>query len=117
MILGFNTNFMYSARAVGRGGAATANVKRFDISPVYHKSVAGGHPKESLEATFDIVQDEGNIRGHQLEAETLLSVCQVMSSLPSGEGTSDSEALSSKSSTKQGAKDKKRRIHLVTLTI
>ena len=78
---------MDSARAVGRGGAATANVKRFDISPVYHRSVAGGHPKESLEATFDIVQDEGSTRGHQLEAETILSVCQVMTSLPTSEGT------------------------------
>ena len=48
--------------------------------------MAGGHPKESLEATFDIVQDEGSIRGHQLEAETLLSVSQVMTLLPSSEG-------------------------------
>lgn len=60
---------------------------------MYHKSVAGGHPKESLEATFDIVQDEGNIRGHQLEAETLLSVSQVMSSLPSSEGTFEPEGF------------------------
>jgi hypothetical protein len=62
-------------------------MKRFDIGTVYHKSVAGGHPKEALEATFDIVQDETSIQGHQLEAETLVTVCQVMSSFSSGEGT------------------------------
>jgi hypothetical protein len=63
-------------------------MKRFDIGTVYHKSVAGGHPKEALEATFDIVQDETSIRGHQLEAETLMTVCQIMSSISSGEGAS-----------------------------
>lgn len=55
-------------------------MKRYDIGTVYHKSVTGGHPIETLEATFDIVQDEGSIRGHQLEAETLLTVCQALSS-------------------------------------
>lgn len=73
---------------MGRGGSATANMKRFDIGTVFHKSVAGGHPKEAVEATFDIVQDEANIRGHQLEAETLVTVCQVMSSFScSSDGT------------------------------
>jgi len=61
-------------------------MKRFDISTVYHKSVAGGHPKEALEATFDIVQDETSTRGRQLEAETLLTVCQIMNSISSSEG-------------------------------
>lgn len=61
-------------------------MKRFDIGTVYHKSVAGGHPKEALEATFDIVQDESSIDGYQLEAETLLTVCQVMTAMPSSEG-------------------------------
>ena len=67
-----------SARAVGRGGAATANLKRYDISPVYHKSVTGGHPKETLEASFDIVQDESGARGYQLESEAILSVCRTL---------------------------------------
>ena len=48
--------------------------------------MAGGHPKESLEASFDIVQDEANCRGHQLEAEALLVVCQVMSHVPNDAG-------------------------------
>lgn len=53
-------------------------MKRFDINTVFHKSLTGGHPKEALEASFDIIQDETNIRGHQLEAETLLAACQVI---------------------------------------
>jgi hypothetical protein len=53
---------------------------------VYHKSVAGGHPRESLEATFDVVQDDPGIRGHQLEAEALVTLCQVMASFPAREG-------------------------------
>lgn len=75
-----------SARAVGRGGAATANLKRYDISPVYHKSVTGGHPKETLEASFDIVQDESSVKGYQLEGETILSVCRVMGALGMEQG-------------------------------
>ncbi|CAJ1930603.1 unnamed protein product [Cylindrotheca closterium] len=70
------------ARAVGRGGVATSNVKRYDISRVYHKSAVGGHPKESLEATFDIVQDDPRIKGQHLEAEIILSISQIMSSIP-----------------------------------
>ena len=77
----------FSARAVGRGGSATANMKRFDIGTVFHKSVAGGHPKEALEASFDIIQDGSSVHGYHLEAEALMSVCQVMSFLPKDEGT------------------------------
>lgn len=62
-------------------------MKRFDINTVFHKSVAGGHPKQALEASFDIVQDEANCRGYQLEAETLLVVSQVMSTVPNDAGT------------------------------
>jgi hypothetical protein len=76
-----------SARAVGRGGSATSNIKRYDISNVYHKSAVGGHPKESLEATFDIIQDDPKIKGYQLEAEIILTVCQVFSSFPMRNGT------------------------------
>jgi hypothetical protein len=61
-------------------------MKRFDIGTVYHKSIAGGQPKEALEASFDIVQDETNCRGHHLEAEALLVVCQVMSAVPRDAG-------------------------------
>jgi len=70
------------ARAVGRGGVATSNIKRYDIATVYHKSAVGGHPRESLEASFDIVQDDPRIKGHHLEAEIVLTVCQMMSSIP-----------------------------------
>ena len=71
---------------MGRGGAATSNLKRYDFAQVYHKSVAGGHPRESLEATFDIVQDYANAAGHLLESEVIMVVCQAMSLLPSAEG-------------------------------
>jgi len=70
------------ARAVGRGGSATSNIKRYDIGTVYHKSTVDGHPKETLEATFDIIQDDPRIRGQQLEAELLLTVCQVLNLFP-----------------------------------
>lgn len=72
----------FSARAVGRGGSATSNIKRYEIGTVFHKSAVGGHPREAVEASFDIIQDDPRIRGQQLEAETLLTVCQVMSSFP-----------------------------------
>jgi len=84
---------LFSARAVGRGGSATSNVKRYDIATVYHKSTVGGHPRESLEATFDIIQDDPRIRGHQLEAETLLTVCQVLNSFPLRNGKFDKSNL------------------------
>jgi hypothetical protein len=71
------------ARALGRGGAATSNLKRYDIDRVYHKSLAGGHPRESLEASFDIVQDDLQAYGDQIEAETLMVVCQAMSHVAS----------------------------------
>lgn len=71
------------ARALGRGGAASSNLKRFDIDRVYHKSLAGGHPRESLEASFDIVQEDPQGNGVQLEAEALMVVCQAMSNAAS----------------------------------
>jgi hypothetical protein len=69
------------ARAVSRGGVASSNVKRYDVNTVYHESDAGGHPNESLEATFDIIQDEANAKAEYLEAETILVLCRVMSLL------------------------------------
>jgi hypothetical protein len=35
-----------------------------------------------MEATFDIIQDDPRLKGEQLEAEILLTVCQVMGSFP-----------------------------------
>jgi histidyl-tRNA synthetase len=69
------------ARAVGRGGQSASNLKRYDIDRVYHKAMAGGHPKESLEASFDIVQDDANIKGYCLECEAILSVSQSLAQL------------------------------------
>jgi hypothetical protein len=74
------------ARAVGRGGSAASNVKRYDIDRVHHKAIAGGHPRESLEATFDIVVEDPQLSGSQIEAETLFVLCQVMSAFPPTEG-------------------------------
>lgn len=75
------------ARAIGRAGSAASNVKRFDIDRVHHKSIAGGHPREALEATFDIVveQDSQIISGHQIEAETIYAVSQVMAAFQPAE--------------------------------
>lgn len=50
------------ARAVSRGGSATSNMKRYDINKVYNESDAGLHPKEMLEASFDIIQDENTAK-------------------------------------------------------
>ena len=70
------------ARAVSRGGSSTNNMKRFDISKVFIESEAGLHPKEMLEASFDIIQDENIAISEYLEAETVLVLCRVMSLLP-----------------------------------
>eukprot|EP00578_Thalassiosira_sp_NH16_P006270 CAMPEP_0181120618 /NCGR_PEP_ID=MMETSP1071-20121207/24259_1 /TAXON_ID=35127 /ORGANISM="Thalassiosira sp., Strain NH16" /LENGTH=1767 /DNA_ID=CAMNT_0023205299 /DNA_START=89 /DNA_END=5389 /DNA_ORIENTATION=+ len=72
------TNF---ARAVSRGGSATSNMKRFDISKAFTESPAGLHPKEILQASFDIIQDENRAKSEFLEAETILVLCRVMSLL------------------------------------
>jgi hypothetical protein len=70
------------ARALGRGGSATSHLKRYDIDRVFHKSMAGGHPRESLEASFDIVHED-HAKDLQIEAETIMVACQVMGLLPS----------------------------------
>lgn len=69
------------ARAVSRGGSSTNNLKRYDINKVFTESDAGLHPKEMLEASFDIIQDESVAISEFLEAETLLVLCRVMSLL------------------------------------
>lgn len=75
------------ARALGRGGTATSNIKRYDIDRVYHKSLAGGHPRESLEASYDIVHDDPQASGVQLEAEAMMVLCQAMDSIAAPQGT------------------------------
>jgi len=69
------------ARAVSRGGSSTSNMKRYDINKVFIESDAGLHPKEMLEASFDIIQDENTAKSEFLEAESILVLCRVMSLL------------------------------------
>lgn len=71
------------ARSLSRGGSSTTNLKRFDINKIFSESDAGLHPKESLEASFDIIQDENSAISVYLEAETILVLCQAMSLLAS----------------------------------
>jgi hypothetical protein len=75
------SSFRVIARAVGRGGSATSHLKRYDIDKVYHKPMAGGHPRETLEASFDIVHD-GSGKVHIVEAEAFYVASQVMGLLP-----------------------------------
>lgn len=65
------------ARAIGRAGGL--GVKRYDIDKTYHSSKVGGHPRECLEASFDIVLEGANSRGDIFEAEVIMVVCQVFS--------------------------------------
>jgi histidyl-tRNA synthetase len=69
------------ARAVGRGGQSASNLKRYDIDRVYHKAMAGGHPKETLEASFDIIHDDNSIKVYSLESESLFIVSQGLAQL------------------------------------
>ncbi|KAK1734261.1 eukaryotic translation initiation factor 2-alpha kinase [Skeletonema marinoi] len=66
------------ARSISRGGAATSNIKRYEIGKCFLESDAGGHPKEMLEASFDIVQDASSVNQPFLEAEAVLVLCQVI---------------------------------------
>ena len=69
------------ARVVGRGGQSASNLKRYEIDRVYHKSISGGHPRPSMEGSFDIIQDDSSLKGYFLEAEAILVASQVMSQL------------------------------------
>jgi len=74
------------ARQCARGGSATACVKRFDINTVYQKGLAGGHPREMIEASFDIIYENPKDYGEYLEAETIMVLCQSIASIfPCGE--------------------------------
>ena len=67
------------ARAVGRGGQSASNLKRYEIDRVYHKSISGGHPRTSMEASFDIIQDGSSLKSYYLEAEAITVACQALS--------------------------------------
>ncbi len=67
------------ARSIGRAGGL-GGLKRYDIDRTYHKSKVGGHPLESLEASFDIVLEGGNAQSHVFEAENIMLVGQAMKS-------------------------------------
>lgn len=69
------------ARAVGRGGHSASNLKRYEIDRVYHKSISGGHPRTSMEASFDIIQDDAGLKSYFLEAEAIAVASQAMSLL------------------------------------
>lgn len=56
-------------------------MKRYDIDKVFHKSLTGGHPRETLEATFDVVHDDAK-KLDLLEAEIIHVSSQVMGMLP-----------------------------------
>ena len=69
------------ARQCARGGSATACFKRYDIDKVYLNGIAGGHPRESLEASFDIVDEDNKNNGEYLEGETILVLCQSIGTI------------------------------------
>jgi len=65
------------ARAIGRGGGALSNVKRYDIGKSYLKSISGGHPREILEASFDIVLEDNASKNEYFTAEVIMVICQA----------------------------------------
>lgn len=71
----------FSARSIGRGGSATTRLKRYEIGRIYHKAIAGGHPRESLEASFDVIFDDSSLTEF-IEAETIMVALQVIKILP-----------------------------------
>jgi len=69
------------ARSVARGGDVCSRMKRYDIDRVYRGALSGGHPKECLEASFDIVYGDMYASSEYIEAEALVVVCNVMSTI------------------------------------
>lgn len=67
------------ARSIARGGCGS--LKRYSISKVFHRSLAGGHPTEKLEASFDIIQDDQSAKAEVFQAETIFLLCQILSSI------------------------------------
>ncbi len=64
------------ARSVGRAGGLS--IKRYNIDRTYHRSRVGGHPRESLEASFDIVLEGASSNCDIFEAEVILVISQVI---------------------------------------
>jgi histidyl-tRNA synthetase len=69
------------ARAIGRAGSAASHLKRYEVGRVFHKSMAEGHPRETLEASFDVVHEDISL-GSISEAETVVVASQILSLLP-----------------------------------
>ncbi len=69
------------ARAIGRGGGALSNVKRYEIGTSFLKSISGGHPREFLEASFDIIMEDRGAKNEIFLAETIMVICQVFNIL------------------------------------
>ncbi len=76
------------ARSVSRGGGSSSHIKRYDIDKVYHRSIHDGHPREILEASFDIIHEDTSVQGSIFEAETMMVLCRVMSTISSSTGKS-----------------------------
>jgi hypothetical protein len=81
------------ARTIGRGGGALSNVKRYEIGTSFLKSISGGHPRESLEASFDIVLEDQESKNEIFVAETIMVICQAFSILSPHSGKSLSLSL------------------------
>ena len=66
------------ARTVGRGGGALSNVKRYCIGKSYLNSISGGHPREILEASFDIILEDHASKNEYFTAEVIMVICQAL---------------------------------------
>lgn len=69
------------ARSIARSGNAATRVKRYCFDKVFHDSLAGGHPRENLEASFDVVFEDQFVAAECLEAEAFMVICQSVGSL------------------------------------
>lgn len=74
------------ARAIGRGGGALSNVKRYSIDTSYHRSISGGHPRESLGASFDVIIDDQAANNEYFAAEAIMVICQAFEILTPRKG-------------------------------
>lgn len=74
------------ARTIGRGGGALSNVKRYEIGTSYLKSISGGHPRQFLEASFDIVLESQQSKSELFFAEIIMVICQAFNILSPRKG-------------------------------
>ena len=72
------------ARSVARSGGGATRLKRYAVGNTFLKSLAGGHPRETLDASFDIVQpaDDRPTKPQIFEAELIVVLCTALTSLP-----------------------------------